>query len=45
MDIPPILCRRPQRQEQPQEEGLWESLNAPLFYFMSKENQSLSTAT
>ena len=43
-DIPPLLYRRSQRHEQPQEESLSPNLNPPPFYLMSKEFRSLSAA-
>ena len=43
-DIPPLLYRRSQRHEQPQEESLSRNLNPPPFYLMSKEFRSLSAA-
>ena len=43
-DIPPLLNRRSQRREQPQEESLSLNLNPPPFYLMSKEFRSLSAA-
>ena len=43
-DIPPVLCRKSQRQKQAQEESPWQSLNPPPFYLMAKEYRSLSAA-
>lgn len=44
-DIPFLLCKKDsQRQEEPEEESLLQSLNPPLFYLMSKVYRSLSTA-
>ena len=45
MDIPPPLCKRSPRQEQPPGESPWQSLNPLPFYPMYREYQSLFTAT
>ena len=38
-DIPPLLYKRWQRQEQPQEDSPWRNLNPPPFYLCSRVSE------